>query len=160
MKVIITSGIPGSGKSTLIKNEFSGAEVVSADSFFTDRNGNYNFDVTKLGEAHAACMRRFIHILSNRYDTDDVLVVDNTNTTSEEIAPYYSVAKAYGASVELITLVCDPELAAERNVHGVPLAGCRAMAHRIMQRRLPPFWDMKQREIESGLFDFKGDYLE
>jgi adenylate kinase family enzyme len=44
----LVRGLPGSGKSTFantITNEFS---VCEADKFFYDKEGNYNFDATKL----------------------------------------------------------------------------------------------------------------
>jgi hypothetical protein len=82
-------------------------------------------------------------VLSNHYGDRPcfkVLVVNNTNTTLVEIAPYYAIAAAYGLEVDLITLLCPPSIAAERNVHGVSLAACEAMDRRIRSRELPPFW--------------------
>ena len=51
----LVRGLPGSGKSTFantITNEFS---VCEADKFFYDKEGNYNFDATKLSQAHKWC---------------------------------------------------------------------------------------------------------
>ncbi len=55
--MFINRGLPGSGKSTLSKKikELYGSEktvVCSADDFFTDKDGNYNWVENKLGEAH------------------------------------------------------------------------------------------------------------
>lgn len=152
MRVIIMSGISGAGKDTYIKGVHPTAQVVSADHFFMV-GGEYRFDPTKLGYAHASCMRDFITKCQKTNDAQVMLgrhsghiIVNNTNTTTEEIAPYYSVAKAFGAEVTLLTLHCDPEIAAKRNVHGVPLQAIRAMAQRIADRRIPPFWDIRQIE--------------
>jgi len=59
----IMRGLPGSGKSTLsgqiVKaylNEGKRAIIASADDYFIDqRTGNYNFDGTRIDEAHQWC---------------------------------------------------------------------------------------------------------
>ncbi len=55
--MFIARGLPGSGKSTLTKkiaNVYPSAVVCAGDDFFIDQNGNYNFDASKLHEAHEA----------------------------------------------------------------------------------------------------------
>lgn len=69
------------------------------------------------------------------------VVVDNTNTTVAEIAPYAALALAYGHELEIVTLDCDPAIGAKRNTHGVPLAACNAMHLRLADRQLPPWWN-------------------
>ncbi len=137
MKVIIMSGIPGSGKSTYSKK--LGGVVCSADHWF-EREGEYKFDPTKLGMAHGACLAKFTRALMAG---EDVIVVDNTNTSSLELAPYVALAQAFGASCELVTIQCDPDVAFARNVHGVPLETIRRMAAALSARTLPPFWAVK-----------------
>jgi predicted kinase len=84
----------------------------------------------------------------------DVIVVDNTNLTALEMAPYVSLAMAYGCPVEIITVKCDPEVAAKRNRHGVPLAAIKGMAARLQQRQLPAFWkDIPRREVDTNPID-------
>ncbi len=153
MRVLILSGVSGSGKSSyiasLVGQEKGKLFVCSADSFF-NKEGGYKFDPSKLGEAHGQCLRDFIEATAfSDEDNDQIVVVDNTNTTTEEIAPYYAIAQAYGFSVELVTLECDPEVAFKRNQHGVSLAGISAMAERIRNRKVPPFWNMKQTFIRT-----------
>lgn len=140
MKVTILSGVPGSGKSTYVKTHIEGGSIHSADHFFTTESG-YQFEASKLGAAHAQCLRGFITACQSRYPT---VVVDNTNTTTEEIAPYYSIAKAYGYEVELVTLLVDTPTALARGTHGVPEKNIDAMQRRIRDRRLPRFWDLTQ----------------
>lgn len=152
MKVFIMSGISGSGKSTFVNSIVQAHEnieymtegtgswntsVVSADDYFYDKEGVYRFDVTKLGDAHGACLKAFIEAV--QYATP-VIIVDNTNTTTEEIAPYYAIAAAYGYEIELVNVTCSPLTASKRNEHGVPFQACAAMAERIRNRRLPPHW--------------------
>lgn len=141
--VTILMGVPGSGKSTWTKENRPTARVVSADHFFTDSEGNYNFDPTKMGEAHGMCLREYTETIQRR--VSDV-VVDNTNTTLLELGPYVSLAAAYGYRVEIIYLDCNHEVAATRNVHGVPLETVKKLAMNIMYtlRSIPPWWPRPQ----------------
>ena len=153
LQCTILSGPSGAGKSTFIKKEiYQESVVLSADHFFMV-DGEYKFDPTKLSEAHNSCLRKFIAACqegeaAKRLDKESPLVVvENTNTTVEEIAPYYSVAKAFGYEVELVTLHTPVELATKRNVHGVPFKSVQAMQDRIAARKLPPFWNLKQTNL-------------
>lgn len=148
MKVTIYSGVPGSGKSTIIRRDHPGAIVCSADHWY-ERNGSYleDFNPAELPKAHGACLLKFARALEHGFSvlgaTDALtyeIVVDNTNTTAVEIAPYAALALAYGANLEIVTVQCDPEVAAARNSHGVPRASVLAMADRIAKRDLPPWW--------------------
>lgn len=140
--VFILSGVSGSGKSTYIRNTFQDPFVVSADHFLYDSDGKYIFDPMKLGAAHAACFRRFIKVCSDH--EPPLVVVDNTNTTTEEIAPYVLGAEAFDYDVEIVTLVPPSHVSldecARRNTHGVPLATVRKQQDRIMSRRFPFWW--------------------
>tara|TARA_B110000503_G_scaffold141849_1_gene236663 strand:- start:1838 stop:2347 length:510 start_codon:yes stop_codon:yes gene_type:complete len=158
LQVIIMSGVSGAGKDTWIKkfqetNPDVKTFVVSADSYFTTKDGVYNFNPSKLGEAHNACIRDFIQHVRNYIEEDGVVFVNNTNTTSEEIAPYYAIASAYGAEVELVTVYALPHIAAKRNVHGVPEKGIQAMHDRIQARKIPPFWNIS---CSDNLKEFAG----
>jgi len=160
--VIILSGIPGSGKSSYVKRYIDAglvtrSSVCSADDYFM-KSGKYVFNPSKLGVAHAECLRKFIeacqsyenNMLGGYYITGGGIaaIVDNTNTSVLEIGPYYSVAKAYDLDVTLVTLKCDPSVCAARNTHGVPLVGCERMAAAIASRSIPPYWDLKTRTID------------
>ena len=146
MKVIILVGPSGAGKSTYIANYMRGRSefsmVCSADHFFVDAAGKYNFDRNKLGEAHAACMRSFVEEVRN--PLGDVVFVDNTNTTKEELAPYIAVSRAYGVEPEIVVLGLDvePSVLAARNLHGVPEAACKRMQDNVrwMTSHWPPHW--------------------
>jgi predicted kinase len=142
-RVLILAGVPGSGKSTYVNNlGLTRESVVSADNYFVGSDGEYRFDPTKLGAAHGDCLRGFVAALHQGMAT---VVVDNTNTTVIEMAPYVALAAAYGYAVEIVRFACDPAVAAARNVHGVPERACRAMAERLertFQEGLPPFWNV------------------
>lgn len=145
MSVHILSGVSGSGKSSLARS-FRGT-VVSADDFFMV-DGEYRFDATKLSLAHGSCFRTFIRLLDNR---DATVIVDNTNTTAVEIAPYALGAAALGHSFRVLTLMCrtgkDLLLCAERNTHCVPLDAIKAQHERLMRREFPPWWPHMSRHL-------------
>lgn len=147
MDCYILSAVPGAGKTTWIKDQpwFHRSVTYSADHFFL-KDGVYQFDPAKLSEAHGQCLRQFAEACQpKRYGNPErpVLVVDNTNTTAIEIAPYYSIAKAYGYEVTLVTLWCDPEVAFKRCIHGVSHDSISRMSARMMADKVPPFWDLK-----------------
>lgn len=132
----ILIGPSGAGKSTFS----AGALVVSADFHFM-KDGGYRFDPSKLGDAHAACLRAWIEGVQGGHG----VVCDNTNTTLTEIAPYMATAIAYGCDVEVIAFVADPEQVpalAARNKHGVPEAVIRGQIARIADtlKAWPSFW--------------------
>lgn len=118
------------------------------------KGGVYQFVPGKLGEAHAACMRLFIAYLSqathphfNPVGKEPIVIVDNTNTTVVEIAPYYSVAKAFGYDVEIVLFDVDPQVCTKRNTHDVPWKSIVAMHDRIQRLQKPHFWDVKWTEV-------------
>lgn len=157
-QVKIMSGVSGSGKSTLVRkllSEHTGPmQVVSADQYFMVKDENakhgnstseliYKFNPADLSLAHGNCFRRFIEGLQST-ECGNLVIVDNTNTTTEEIAPYVLGAQAFGYDLEVITVMCnsmsDVEQAAKRNAHGVPLQGVYAQYMRIHNRKLPTWW--------------------
>jgi predicted kinase len=144
MKVTLMRGTSGSGKSTYVRKNYpisNGAIVCSADHFFQTADG-YVFDASKLAEAHQACLRKYMTTIHNYLAgyCDDVsnVIVDNTNLQLWELAPYLSIAQAYGLEVEIIRCVAPITVAADRNVHGVPLKTIEGMGRRF--ENLLPFW--------------------
>ena len=146
MKVVVMQGVSGSGKSTLSNKLFPYAKHFSADHYFMIGD-EYKFDSSKLGDAHAECLLKFTNALMNG-GNEDVLVVDNTNTSLWEMAPYIQLAAAMGAEVEVIRCICRTDVAADRNTHGVSLKACAAMQGR-MEKPLS-FWKCSYREVFTG----------
>lgn len=139
-QVKVMRGIQGSGKSTYAKMLRQRAHeagelplIVSADDYFTS-SGSYQFDVRKLGEAHAWCMRTFLLALQ---DGMSPVIVDNTNINIEDLSPYVAVGQALGYDVEIIQVNTPPEVAAGRNVHGVGESHVHSLHKRLQQVRLP-----------------------
>ena len=148
--IYILQGVSGSGKSHIAKKLADEQDICSADDFFM-RDGKYQFNLAKLGEAHGACLRKYVSLLLVNAQKGRPIVVDNTNTTVEELGRYYALAEAYGYKPIIITVECDPAIAAERNTHGVSLETCVAMAARIAVTNgsLPPWWRRVSSEDEA-----------
>jgi predicted kinase len=142
--------------------------VCSADHFFLDAAGKYNFDPRKLPEAHAACLRKFVTLCQTAAPLSKVtilrgvpgsgkstyikgsvlnlgIIVDNTCTTLSEVAPYAALALAYNLVLQIVTIHCDPVEAGRRNIHGVPVEVVEKMAQRMADsdknEMWPPWWN-------------------
>jgi predicted kinase len=116
--LIILRGLPGSGKTSFAKYMFSN-NVFEADQYFYDSDGNYNFDASKLHEAHLHCQKR-VEELMQMSDTTQYggeIVVSNTATTERELEPYLKLAKSYGYIV--VSLIVENRHG-NKSVHGVP----------------------------------------
>jgi len=120
----ICRGIPGSGKSTFAKT--LGGQHYEADMYFIDEEGNYNFDGSKIKDAHKWC-QSFV-------ETDMVLeypkiVVSNTFTQEWEMEPYFKLAKEYGYTV--FTILVENRHGGV-NQHGVPEDKLQMMKDRFV----------------------------
>lgn len=141
-EVVLMCGASGSGKSTWREVNYPNALVLSCDHFFMV-DGEYRFDHTKLGEAQGWCLKRYVELVSNPMSFGGPpVVVDNTSTTLVELAPYVSLAQAYGVPVRIVVTRCPPEVAAARNTHKVPLDTVKRMVANVMDTldHLPPYW--------------------
>lgn len=139
LRVIILRGFSGTGKTRYRTEHFPNAVVCSADDYFINEQGEYEFKDPDL--AHGKCFRKFLERLIANFDgdlNDEFLVVDNTNVRMAELAPYHQAAKAYGYQAEVIHIQCDPEVAAARNKHGVPLEKVKEWVKKW--EKLPHFW--------------------
>jgi hypothetical protein len=92
--------------------------VCSADLFFVDTDGNYNFNADRLGDAHNWCMRNFID--ATQSEIEKLVIVDNTNCSTAEVSPYVAIASAYEHATKIIAMLGNPYECAVRNVHKAP----------------------------------------
>jgi predicted kinase len=136
-KLIIMRGLPGSGKSFLAKQEYVknsklglSCVICSTDAFWLI-NESYTFKPEYLGIAHQWNQGQVAYAM---FQNTEVIIVDNTNTTFKEMAPYLELAASFGYRVELMEPVTpwahDPVECARRNTHGVPEAKIREMLAR------------------------------
>ena len=109
-------GVPGSGKTTLAETLALALEgfVASSDDYFMV-NGEYQFDPTKLKQAHAWCQRV---VRGQMRDSDrENIFVANTFTQAWEMKPYIDMAEEYGYRV--FSMIVENRHDG-KNVHGCP----------------------------------------
>lgn len=128
--LILLRGLPGSGKSLLasiILQNPAGLEpeILSADDFFVDENGNYNFDSEKIKEAHNYCQFRCSERMRQQKSR---IVVANTFTQEWEMDIYFDMAKRYNYRVH--TVIVENRHGNE-NIHGVPENKLQKMKERF-----------------------------
>lgn len=149
MPIVILSGIPGSGKTTLahalcVKPGNKFRWMGAADDVFETPEG-YKFDYTKLSEAHGTCFRGFIHAsMTSKTPHDEWIVVHNTALSNWEKSQYVGVAQAYSIPYLIVSLNVHPLLAGPRNTHEVPADRIMAMWER--REKILPFWTQLQLE--------------
>ena len=132
-EVIIMRGLPGSGKSTFVEENFPSATVCSADNFFLNDDGDDVFVPYKISEAHQDCWGHYIDALFRK---EEQVVVDNTNMCSWEYANYVKLATKKGYIVRIICMSSglhdetSVKTLAERNSHGVDAEAIARMKDR------------------------------
>jgi len=113
MKTItLLRGLPGSGKTTFAKT-LEGLHI-EADMYFINENGEYNFEPTKIKDAHKWCNELVEEWMRGEQDK---IVVSNTFTQEWEMESYYEMAKKYGYRVYSIII---ENRHGGVNEHGVP----------------------------------------
>lgn len=113
--MILVRGCPGAGKSTL--SEMLSREddrVVSADMYFEDLSGNYNFDESKLYLAHRWCFNEVERLMTA--DTPRIFVV-NVTASRRDVNSYVNLAKLHGYSY--VSIIVE-NLTERESIHNVP----------------------------------------
>ena len=121
-KLLIIRGCPASGKSTLAQSLTR--EHYEADMFFERGNG-YEFDPTKLREAHQWCRDLVMMAMTRKEET---IAVSNTFTQEWEMTPYFELAEKHGYKV--YSLICENRHGGI-NEHGVPEDKLKLMKKRF-----------------------------
>ena len=129
--LFLVRGLPGSGKSTFATHIWNEYAVCEADKFFYDKEGNYNFDPSKIKDAHAWCKnevetRMIDHQNNEQYYPE--IAVSNTFTQEWEMKDYFDLADKYGYKV--VSLIVENRHGG-KNVHGVPEDKLEIMKNRF-----------------------------
>lgn len=134
---IVMMGLPGSGKSFWIASYIETLRkqpdsidsllpvVCSADHYYDEHPEANRHDPKNYPVAHAECLRKYIAAVQ----AGKPVICDNCNVTPHAMAPYVSIARAYGYEVRII--FCRTEDAFSRQQHEVP-----RVAHNHMRNQL------------------------
>ena len=95
-ELVIIRGIPGTGKTTMAKNDFKSHVHYESDMWF-EKNG---FDMKKFKDAHEWCYLKVLLAMSE----DRNIVVSNTFCRKFEMRAYFKAAMDYGYACRVINL--------------------------------------------------------
>ena len=127
-------GIPGSGKSTWAKNYPTPCFIVSTDKFFIDeKDGEYKFDIEKLGYNHQKAFYQFQGAVNNEVP---VIIIDNTNIKRKNYKNYVEFGLSGGYTV--VQKVCCGNY---QSVHNVPEEKIEQMRHEFQVDETLPHYE-------------------
>ncbi|MBO7411566.1 MAG: hypothetical protein J6T92_06530 [Ottowia sp.] len=127
LQLHIFRGVPGSGKSTLARE--LGFPVVEADQFFTDEDGNYNYDPAKIPDAHDWCQAKVEEHLARGQSVS----VANVFSMIFRIETYIGMAMRHKAAIYIHE--CTGRF---QNIHGCPDSVVESM--RQQWEEIPPWY--------------------
>lgn len=121
--LILVRGLPGSGKSTFAEliARFNVDKIFSADMFFEDESGNYNWVGDKLRYAHEWCQENVENALIN--DVPRVIVA-NVSNKEGDVNIYKVLAKKY--QYEFVSVIVENR-SGQSNIHNVPAESIKRM---------------------------------
>lgn len=105
-------GISGSGKSTFARALSSNQNIkyFQADQYF-EKDGEYLFDRTQLGNAHKWCQTS----VESELKKGNSVIVSNTGLTLWQRQIYYKIAEKFGAKIKMKIMNGN-----FKNTHNVP----------------------------------------
>jgi predicted kinase len=127
----LVRGVPGSGKSTFANFIWNDYAICEADKFFYDKDGNYNFDASKLKLAHVWCFNQVRTRMEDNKNNPQYypeIVVSNTFTQEWEMEQYFKLAEEYGYKV--FSIIVENRHGGI-NQHGVPAEKLEQMKNRF-----------------------------
>jgi predicted kinase len=119
----IMCGLPGSGKSTYIKEELpKDIEIINQDSIRVELGIMDNVNDKQIGtteqekEVTRICLERIDKAIKDRRD----FVIDNTNIKAGRVQNYYDKLKKANANVQIIIIDTPKEICKERRKEYIP----------------------------------------
>ncbi|XP_021118089.1 NEDD4-binding protein 2 isoform X2 [Heterocephalus glaber] len=120
--LVLLRGLPGSGKSFLarsLQEDNPSGVVLSTDDYFYI-NGQYQFDIKYLGEAHEWNHNRAKEAFEKKISP---IIIDNTNLQAWEMKPYVALSQKHKYKVLFrepdTWWKFKPKELARRNIHGI-----------------------------------------
>jgi ATP-dependent phosphoenolpyruvate carboxykinase len=113
--VIIIRGVSGSGKSTFSNLIADPKVICTADDWYYETYGFYNWNVKDIPKAHGWCKDKFLKALDD--DSIENIVIANTNTKTKDFEFYASTARSRGIPVHFIVM---ENRHGGKNTHNVP----------------------------------------
>lgn len=150
-KLFLIRGVPGAGKSTLIKS-LNVTFAIAADDYHTDSDGNYNWTPEKSKAGHAWCQAEVERAMESPFIDD--IAVHNTFTQEWEMAPYFKMAKEH--DYQVTTLIVENRHNTQ-NIHNVPVETIKKMADRFEIKLAPDirYEDFVAKKEQNGLIVHK-----
>jgi predicted kinase len=143
LKIVLTVGLPGSGKSTYLAN--LGVNAISSDEV-----RRLLADDPAIQTIHRRVFAVVRYLIRQRLELGrPETYVDATNLTPQERRPYIRLAQLYGADIEALFFDTPLEVCLERNRNRdrvVPEAALRDLARRLR----PPKPSEGFTQIKSG----------
>jgi dephospho-CoA kinase len=123
--IILLRGVPGCGKTTFAELMSEGRyPVISADDYFM-KDGKYEFDMSKIGEAHSLCQFKVHEAI---FKDAVKIFVANTFTQEWEMEPYFDLAEEYHYDIFVIIV---ENRHGSSNIHGCPEEHIKKMRTRF-----------------------------
>lgn len=129
----ICRGLPGSGKTTAVKElitKYPTLVVASADDFRVT-NGKYVYKPEDTIRVHTLCKKAIL----DACERGDSCVVDNTNLALTEMKPYVQMADQFNYAIKFITpktaWATDLSILLDKNTHNVPKEKLQEMFDRF-----------------------------
>jgi len=141
--MLVMRGLPGSGKSTVvkkIKQKYPEAVSCSADDYFYT-NGVYEFQREKIKDAHAYCQQKteeHCKLLTR------LLIIDNTHVQKWEATPYFKLANKY----RYLAVLVEPKTPWRLDVDEL----CNRNSHNVNWKTLKQRAELYQKMVVSPYY--------